>query len=78
MARMESSGQVGEVNISENTYLLVKDFFECEYRGEIEAKGKGKVNMYFVRGIKPELSRDGKGLEPNESFKTKLAGLESK
>lgn len=47
-SRMESSGKVGKVNISESTYRLVKDDFNCEYRGEVEAKGKGKVKMYFV------------------------------
>lgn len=47
-SRLESSGKVGRVNISESTYNLVKDKFNCEYRGEIEAKGKGKVKMYFV------------------------------
>jgi hypothetical protein len=36
------------VNISEATYQLVKDHFACTYRGEIEAKGKGKLGMYFV------------------------------
>ena len=47
-SRIESSGEVGKVNISETTYELVKDQFACTYRGEIEAKGKGKVKMYFV------------------------------
>jgi histidine kinase len=47
-SRMESSGEPGKVNISQNTYELVKDKFNCEHRGEIEAKGKGKVKMYFV------------------------------
>jgi len=47
-SRMESSGEVGKVNISETTYQLVKDRFACEYRGEVEAKGKGKLGMYFV------------------------------
>lgn len=47
-SRMESSGDVGMVNISETTYNLVKDKFSCEYRGEVEAKGKGVMKMYFV------------------------------
>jgi class 3 adenylate cyclase len=47
-SRMESSGEVGRVNISEATYQLVKDHFQCEYRGEIEAKGKGRMGMWFV------------------------------
>lgn len=49
-SRMESSGEVDRVNISQATYELVKDDFACEYRGEIEAKGKGRMGMYFVIG----------------------------
>ena len=45
---MESSGEVGRVNISQTTYELISQQFSCEYRGEIEAKGKGKIGMYFV------------------------------
>ncbi len=48
-ARMESAGEVGRVNISSSTFQLVKDHFTCEYRGEVEAKGKGLVKMYFVQ-----------------------------
>jgi len=47
-ARMEQHSAPGKVNISQSTYELVKDKFHCEYRGEIEAKGKGKMGMYFV------------------------------
>jgi class 3 adenylate cyclase len=49
-SRMESSGEVGKVNISESTYMKLKDepSLTFEYRGEIEAKGKGKVKMWFV------------------------------
>jgi class 3 adenylate cyclase/tetratricopeptide (TPR) repeat protein len=47
-SRMESSGTVGKVNISETTCELVKNKFNCEYRGEVEAKGKGVMKMYFV------------------------------
>lgn len=47
-ARMESNSEVGKINISQSTYEQVKDSFDCTYRGEIEAKGKGLVKMYFV------------------------------
>ena len=47
-SRMESMGQVGRINISQSTYEQVHLDFECQYRGEIDAKGKGKVKMYFV------------------------------
>lgn len=50
-ARMESSGEVGKVNISEDTYQLIKDDvdFSFEPRGKVQAKGKGEINMYFVQ-----------------------------
>lgn len=52
-SRMESSGEIGRVNISENSYRLLKEYqeFEFQSRGAIEAKGKGKINMYFVNKI---------------------------
>ena len=50
-SRMESSGTVGRVNVSAYTYDLIRKNFECEYRGKVEAKGKGEVDMYFVKGI---------------------------
>ncbi|MCC5944529.1 MAG: hypothetical protein JJT94_06305 [Bernardetiaceae bacterium] len=47
-ARMESAGEPGKVNISETTYERVRTMFDCAYRGELEAKNKGKMKMYFV------------------------------
>ncbi|MBI5541611.1 MAG: hypothetical protein HY951_16240 [Bacteroidia bacterium] len=71
-SRMESSGKAGEINISEITYDLVKDYFDCEYRGKLPVKYKGEIDMYFVRGIKPELSENGEGIKPNEKFFNKM------
>ena len=47
-SRMESNGEVGKVNISAATHDLVKDHFEYKYRGKIEAKNKGFIDMYFL------------------------------
>lgn len=49
-SRMESSGHVGRVNISQTTYALLKDDpdFTFQSRGQIVAKGKGEMEMYFV------------------------------
>jgi adenylate cyclase len=56
-SRMESSGEIGKVNISEATYEIIKDMpagkvgdpvFAFESRGKIEAKGKGLLKMFFV------------------------------
>ncbi len=49
-SRMESSGEPGKVNISGSTHELVKDVFICTYRGKIQAKHKGEIDMYFVEG----------------------------
>ncbi len=47
-ARMEQNSEAGKINISQTTYELVQDKFTCTYRGELEAKNKGKLKMYFV------------------------------
>ena len=49
-SRMESSGEPGKINISGATYHLVKNKFNCTYRGKVEAKNKGMIDMYFVEG----------------------------
>lgn len=47
-SRMESAGEPGKVNISAATYELIKDKYECTYRGKIFAKNIGEVDMYFI------------------------------
>jgi len=47
-ARMEQYSEPDKINISQTTYELVKDKFTCIDRGEIDAKHKGKMHMYFV------------------------------
>lgn len=54
-SRMESSGEAGKVNISGATYGLIKNQFNCTYRGKIEAKNKGEIDMYFVNSISREM-----------------------
>ena len=48
-SRMEANGEEGRVNISNTTYGLVKYQFDCEYRGKVQAKNKGLVDMYYVQ-----------------------------
>ncbi len=49
-SRMEVTSETGKINIGEQTYLLVKETFSCEYRGEKEVKNRGAIKMYFVNG----------------------------
>jgi class 3 adenylate cyclase len=48
-SRMESNGEAGQINISSATFDLVKDVFLCTYRGKINAKNVGDIDMYFVQ-----------------------------
>ncbi len=66
--RMEMHGEPGQVNVSGNTYEYISPYFECTYRGKIQTKHNGMLDMYFVEGIKPELSVDGAGRVPNKKF----------
>ena len=52
-SRMESSGEAGKVNIGESTYDILQkyDVFEFTSRGDLDAKGKGKIAMYFVEYV---------------------------
>jgi class 3 adenylate cyclase len=49
-SRIESSGEVGRVNISKDTYEFIKDETEFTFtkRKDIKVKGKGEMGMYFV------------------------------
>lgn len=47
-ARMESSSIPGKINVSENTYNLLKDSVDFTYRGIITVKNSKKLKMYFV------------------------------
>lgn len=74
-SRLESACEPGKINISKTTYNVIKDYFECEYRGKIPAKHKGEIDMYFVNRLKPEYSSDDLGFIPNAAFRQMLAGL---
>lgn len=65
-SRMESGGEINKVNISYNTYQYIKDYFECEFRGEIEVKNGLILKMFFVNRLKPEYSTNESGTKPNE------------
>lgn len=48
-SRIESASEPGEINISSSTHELVKNDFTCLSRGKIFAKGKGELDMYFIK-----------------------------
>ena len=51
-SRMESHGDAGKIHISASTYELIKDDFECEYRGATQIKGKDELETWYLVGPK--------------------------
>lgn len=47
-ARMEQHSEPNRINMSQSTYNLIKTKFRCVHRGQIKAKNKGEMDMYFV------------------------------
>nr|WP_262917720.1 adenylate/guanylate cyclase domain-containing protein [Cognataquiflexum rubidum] len=47
-SRMESNSVPGKINLSETTYDLISEEFDCEYRGSFEIKNRGTWKMYYL------------------------------
>ncbi len=47
-ARVEQAGMGGRINLSGAVYQAIRGHFPCEYRGKVEAKNKGEIDMYFL------------------------------
>lgn len=54
-ARIEEASEPGRINLSENTYQEVKEYFICEPRGLVSAKNKGQIQMYWVKEIESQI-----------------------
>lgn len=67
-SRMESSGSVGEINVSQPVYEFAKYFFDFEPRGKLKAKNKEDMEMYYLKRIRKDLSKDPEGKLPDERF----------
>jgi adenylate cyclase len=67
-SRLEGASIPGEINISKSTYDFVSEYFDCDYRGVIEVKSKGKINMYFLNNIRSEYADANDSSAPNKKF----------
>ncbi|MGE0085692.1 MAG: adenylate/guanylate cyclase domain-containing protein [Desulfococcaceae bacterium] len=47
-SRMESNSEPMKINVSEATYLILKDRFPFVERATVSVKGKGEMKMFFV------------------------------
>jgi len=55
-SRMESTGEPGKIQVSQDTYEHLNDEFLLESRGVIDVKGKGKMQTWFLIGHKEPAS----------------------
>jgi class 3 adenylate cyclase/AmiR/NasT family two-component response regulator len=51
-SRMESHGIPDQIQLTEDTYKMLKDKYRLESRGSIYVKGKGDMMTYFLKGRK--------------------------
>ena len=65
---MEAHSLPGRINISETVAGHVKALFELEPRGSIEAKHERAYEMFFLKRLRKEFSRDAVRGLPNEIF----------
>jgi len=63
-SRVESSSEPNRIALSAQTYLRVKDFFECEKQTKTNAKVSHKMDLHFVKGFLPTLIDDSKQMPP--------------
>lgn len=49
-SRMESHGQGGKIQVTADTFELLKDEFVFEPRGTLDVKGKGEMETWFLSG----------------------------
>ncbi len=56
-SRMESHGNSGMIQITQATYELIKDDFNCSPQGMVNVKGKGEMNVWFVVDRKRPVSK---------------------
>lgn len=70
--RIRAFCEPGDILVSENTYELVKDLFICEYYCRMPVKYRGDIELYSVKGIKPEYSLQQKGIIPNKAFSVRF------
>ncbi len=51
-ARMQESCEPGYINVTEEIHNEIRYTFNCRYRGQLPAKNKGNIDMYYVDSVK--------------------------
>ncbi|MDI3521747.1 adenylate/guanylate cyclase domain-containing protein [Anaerophaga thermohalophila] len=76
VCRIGESCPPGQINMSEMTYELVKEFFNVSHLGSIPVKYKGAMNMYLVNGLTDDLHVADNVFENNETFDVRYGQIQ--
>jgi len=71
-SRIISVGSENTVVISETTYELIKEMFDCKYLSDLPVKYHEKTELFTVTGLKEKFAADEKRYIPNKAFKIQL------
>jgi adenylate cyclase len=55
-SRMESTGEVGKIQVAPETHALLAKRFALEDRGLIDVRGKGRMRTWFLFGRRPAVA----------------------
>jgi adenylate cyclase len=61
---MESTGEIGRIQVASDTRELIANRFELKERGIVEVRGKGPMRTWFLVGRKPAISESS--VEPGQ------------
>jgi class 3 adenylate cyclase/HAMP domain-containing protein len=75
-SRVESCSEPNRIALSGQTYLRIKDFFECEKYNKANAKVPSNMDLYFVKGFLPSLIDDSKQIPPAAFLRRYLSYFE--
>jgi class 3 adenylate cyclase len=62
----------GQILVSANTQVIAKEFFVSDYFGSMPAKYHGDMQLFEIKGIKPEFSMRKRGLIPNKRMNVRM------
>ena len=69
--RVGRISKAGSISLSVMTGEMIKEFYETDHWGSLPVKYKGCIDVFYLKGIIPELSVDGLGNTPNDMFRIK-------
>ncbi|MFM9035209.1 MAG: adenylate/guanylate cyclase domain-containing protein, partial [Mycobacterium sp.] len=73
-SRMESTDQLGRIQVPQNVYERLRHAFVLEERGDVDIKGKGVMHTWYLVGRKPahEPAASDEGQQPELPAKSRI------